>query len=264
MSSSTITASSILVSSSNTPWSKSTISPISDIWNSVERDSKKYTSDVDLLAVSVHQYRLYHDDPSRRFIFPVSPGTVTPSVEDYQQADIIADHYGSKFTWDLLKGERKLTSFEQSVSEFINSGRTVFTSRSIGMIYRLPEFYYHDLKLNQIIQDNFSSTVGCRPDESTQLRRLAPLDKRERKTRGIHEHEYWLKDLELNLPVKIAFYSPFQLSAVWDRLFDNSDVLHVHSIYSCHQHPLGFKYLRCKKWELDFDRHFRLDRVDQR
>jgi hypothetical protein len=239
-------------------------SSLSSIYNTIAPISQQqFDSDIDLLAISVHQYRLYRDDPSKRYVSfstaPGSPGYITPSDEDYQQADIIADYYSSKFTWDLLSGSRELTKFEQAVSEFINSGRRRYTNQSIGLIYRLPEFYYNDQRLTQVITENFAQDHRGQDSYEIAVRRLKPLHVQERKTRGVHEFEYWLKDLDCNSPVKIVFYTPFQLSSVWNTLFNFSEIIMVHSDYQLRQHPLGFEYLRCKNWNLDFEHHLRLN-----
>jgi hypothetical protein len=219
-------------------------------WSKSSGSSNKITSDIDMLAISVHQYRLYRDEPARRF---VSFKQIVPDSEDYAEADRVADYFSKKIMWTRLSSDRNLTGFEQKVAEFLSSNRRVCDEKSLGLVYRMPEFYYTDQELIATIEREFGEyKISLLPESQT--RTLEPVWTQDRKTRANNERGYWLRDVETGVPVKIRANLSFdQLVHVWHALFTSVKHLKISAEYRAVRHKLGFAYYDCKKWRLVID-----------
>lgn len=219
-------------------------------WSNSNSPPNKITSDIDMLAISVHQYRLYRDEPARRF---VSFKQIVPDSEDYAEADRVADYFSKKIMWTRLSSDRNLTGFEQKVAEFLSSNRRVCDEKSLGLVYRLPEFYYTDQELIATIEREFGEyKISLFPEAQT--RTLEPVWTQDRKTRANNERGYWLRDVETGVPVKIRASLSFdQLVHVWHTLFTSVKYLTITGQYRAVRHKLGFAYYHCKNWRLVVD-----------
>jgi hypothetical protein len=99
----------------------------------------------DPLALSCASYRMYKNDPARRF---VNIDTVKATQEDRNQAQAIRSHYSNAYTMKVLKG-RALTEYQQKTAEFL-SGLYHLTTEELGLLYKLPYFYEEDLALDMV------------------------------------------------------------------------------------------------------------------
>jgi hypothetical protein len=99
----------------------------------------------DPLALSCASYRIYKNDPARRF---VNIDTVKATQEDRNQAQTIRSHYSNVYTMKVLKG-RSLTEYQQKTAEFL-SGLYHLTTKELGLLYKLPYFYEEDLALDMV------------------------------------------------------------------------------------------------------------------
>lgn len=118
--------------------------------------NRKTPSDVkvnkDLLAMSCHLWRNFKDNWEKRYLnFSEAAKTLNLVEIDYTDADQVASYFSKQILVKQLKGE--LTSFQQSVLEFITSDRMTYDSQMPGLIYRLPEYYETDQRLLKMKDD---------------------------------------------------------------------------------------------------------------
>jgi hypothetical protein len=99
----------------------------------------------DPLALSCASYRLYKEDPHRRF---TNIDLVNATPEDRVQAQAIRDYYNQRYTMRVLKGG-KLTEYQQKTAQFL-SGLHHLTTEELGLLYKLPYFYEEDRALEQV------------------------------------------------------------------------------------------------------------------
>lgn len=110
----------------------------------------------DPLALSCASYRIYKNEPARRF---TNIDTVKATSEDRAHAQAIRDYYNARYTMKALRGQ-PLTEWQQKAAQFL-SGLYSLTTDELGMLYKLPYFYDEDLAIDDIIGE----TVTCRAPE---------------------------------------------------------------------------------------------------
>lgn len=106
----------------------------------------------DPLALSCASYRLYKEDPHRRF---TNIDLVKATQEDRIQAQAIRDYYNQRYTMRVLKG-KQLTEFQQKTAQFL-SGLHHLTTEELGLLYKLPYFYEEDRALEQVVAQTAST-----------------------------------------------------------------------------------------------------------
>ena len=114
--------------------------------------SPKATFSDDPLALSCASYRIYKNEPTRRF---TNIDVVKATQEDRNQAQAIRSHYSNVYTMKVLKG-RALTEYQQKTAEFL-SGLYHLTTEELGLLYKLPYFYEEDLALELITTKTVSA-----------------------------------------------------------------------------------------------------------
>jgi hypothetical protein len=115
-------------------------------------DSPRASFADDPLALSCASYRIYKNNPARRF---VNIDTVKATQEDRNQAQAIRSHYSNAYTMKVLKG-RPLTEYQQKTAEFL-SGLYHLTTEELGLLYKLPYFYEEDLALELVTTKTVSA-----------------------------------------------------------------------------------------------------------
>ena len=105
----------------------------------------------DPLALSCASYRLYKEEPQRRFI---NIDLVNATPEDRVQAQAIRDYYNQRYTMRALKG-RQLTEYQQKTAQFL-SGLHHLTTEELGLLYKLPYFYEEDRALEKVVSQTTS------------------------------------------------------------------------------------------------------------
>jgi hypothetical protein len=114
--------------------------------------SPKATFSDDPLALSCASYRIYKNEPARRF---TNIDVVKATQEDRNQAQAIRSYYSNAYTMKVLKG-RALTEYQQKTAEFL-SGLYHLTTEELGLLYKLPYFYEEDLALDLITTKTVSA-----------------------------------------------------------------------------------------------------------
>lgn len=108
--------------------------------------SPKATFSDDPLALSCASYRIYKEEPARRF---VNIDLVKATQEDRVHAQAIRDYYNQRYTMRVLKGGQ-LTEYQQKAAQFL-SGLHHLTTKELGLLYKLPYFYEEDRALEQVV-----------------------------------------------------------------------------------------------------------------
>ena len=108
----------------------------------------------DPLALSCASYRIYKNEPARRF---TNIDTVKATAEDRVHAQAIRDYYNQRYTMKALKGQT-LTDYQQKAAQFL-SGLYHLTTEEVGMLYKLPYFYDEDLALEHVVENTVSYTT---------------------------------------------------------------------------------------------------------
>jgi hypothetical protein len=111
-----------------------------------KHQSPKASFSDDPLALSCASYRLYKEEPQRRF---TNIDLVNATTEDRVQAQAIRDYYNQRYTMRVLKGQQ-LTEYQQKTAQFL-SGLHHLTTEELGLLYKLPYFYEEDRALEQVV-----------------------------------------------------------------------------------------------------------------
>jgi len=105
----------------------------------------------DPLALSCASYRLYKNEPQRRF---TNIELVKATQEDRTHAQAIRSYYTQRYTMKALKGTQ-LTDYQKKTAEFL-SGLYHLTTEEIGLLYKLPYFYEEDQLIEQVVEQTTS------------------------------------------------------------------------------------------------------------
>jgi hypothetical protein len=105
----------------------------------------------DPLALSCASYRIYKEEPARRF---TNIDLVEATQEDRVRAQAIRDYYNQRYTMRVLKGGQ-LTEYQQKAAQFL-SGLHHLTTEELGLLYKLPYFYEEDCALEQVVATTVS------------------------------------------------------------------------------------------------------------
>ena len=162
-----------------------TIATIDDIFNEIEKDENQMRRDpVDSLAISCANYR------SKEFRTKEAVVQV-----DYDTAKEIRDYYSKKLMVRSLKG-KPLSNFRQDLSEYISKGYTnEYPEKYMGMIYKLPEFYFYDLEIDKLRLDSLNEKV----ETCIEVKKLNFLTKLYRSAKSTGSYTFWFHDENKNL-----------------------------------------------------------------
>jgi hypothetical protein len=132
--------------------------------------SPKASFSDDPLALSCASYRLYKEEPQRRF---TNIDLVKATPEDRVQAQAIRDYYNQRYTMRVLKGG-KLTEYQQKTAQFL-SGLHHLTTEELGLLYKLPYFYEEDRALEQVVAATTSTEFRLPHLSEMSLYTLTPV-----------------------------------------------------------------------------------------
>jgi hypothetical protein len=112
-----------------------------------------------------------------------------PTSEDRELAAKVRQHFVSKLTLERLQNNR-VTAFRQKLGAFLVGNHRLLESE-LGMLYRLPHFYFEDL-----FQQELMSTVTQVPDAPVTVHRvqLQPLSATVLKRRNGDVRQFWWID----------------------------------------------------------------------
>lgn len=162
------------------------ISSLDDIFKEIEfnEKNKMRVDPADSLAISVSNYR---QRELRTY------GSVLES--DHYVASSIRDYYSKKLVVRTLKG-KPLSKFRQDLSDYLSKGYTnEYPEKYMGMIYKLPEFYFYDLEVDKLRLESSNKPL----DTSIGVKKLKFLTKLYRSANSTGSYTFWFHDEDKNL-----------------------------------------------------------------
>ena len=183
--------------------------------NTVKIQAPKATFSDDPLALSCASWRIFKDEPERRW---TNLDVVKASQQDREMAQQIRDYYNQRYTMMALKG-RQLTEYQQKTAQFL-SGLYHLTTDELGLLYKLPYFYTEDIALDFIVTSTDNHETSPRREHTEYT--LTPVKEVfcTRKGRG-EMVQFWYRDQD-NYPVLIECKSTDQLLTMLRGLFRQS------------------------------------------
>jgi hypothetical protein len=140
--------------------------------------------------------------------------------DDHQIAGQIRDYYSKKIMmWNLLG--HPLTNFRQDLSAFIHlNDFSEVPDRMLPLIYKLPEFYFQDIKLEDVLWKCVKFN-GAAIGERNGVKKLTYLDSITKKSKSklLATTEYWFHD-ENKYPVLIRLQQN-PLSQFWEKIIQD-------------------------------------------
>lgn len=203
----------------------------------------------DPLALSCASYRLYKDEPARRF---VNIDTVKATAEDRARAQAIRDYYNARYTMKALRGGT-LTEWQSKAAQFL-SGMYHLNTEELGMLYKLPYFYEEDLAVDEVIAETATCAVTAEnrfaAEEQLTLTPLRRVLVTRKGTADVVHYYYLDQDRHA---VMVSCPATNQLNAMMEGLFRQPKIcVRGYSFFKdvgvdCHHHikKLG-------RWELVF------------
>lgn len=104
---------------------------------------------------------------------------ITPTTEDRELGAKVRRHFMDKLVMQRLRND-KVSAFRDKLGAFLVDNRPLYNDE-IGMLYRLPDFYFEDLETQELIdstsavavQDPQNQTVTLKPHKCISLKRRA-------------------------------------------------------------------------------------------
>ena len=112
-------------------WGVDAVDPYANGYsNAPKQPSPRASFPDDPLALSCASYRLYKQDPHRRF---TNIDSVNATQEDRIQAQAIRDYYNQRYTMRVLKGGQ-LTEYQQKTAQFLSGLHHLTTEEQLQML----------------------------------------------------------------------------------------------------------------------------------
>lgn len=229
-------------------------------WDSLHNNPniKKYQvveSTVDILELSVawHRLRSQRTDPRPLQFSTLLDKDLYDEVSNYdvQLAAKIRDYYSKKLMVATLR-EQSFSQYRTDLSTFVHSDGKVFKEEMLPLVYKLPEFYFYDIEMDEVlatvdksIDIDFENQV---PKLTTKT--LTKLHKSVLNKKTSKRTEYWLTDSK-NHVCRLTVENSNQLKHIWDHLFDTRTDFSIQgSYYVLARDDLHFYNIR--NWKFDF------------
>ena len=186
----------------------------------------------DPVVLACASYRMYKENPRDRW---VDFSSVVVWQDDREEAERLKTYYREKFKEDTFQMLKQVNG--SSMSPFrrklylLSNNDLVITEKEIGLLYRLPYFYYEDMALDDIVANTktISEThPACKFDLNL------TLYKKVLRSRSSNEiNQYWFK--EARSPH--AFMLPVKTDNNLANFFESMATrpLHVESVVICKQ-----------------------------
>ena len=218
--------------------------------NQVAQGIKKYEVyevGEDALVLSTTWKRLR--DEKRSGTSRLLDGTLFKEITnaDRESAADIRDYYSKKIMMLKLKSNRPITKYREDLNTFIHSDGATVRSDTIGLIYRLPDFYKFDKEIEKIVM-TVNKKLEVNPRISTSAT-FTPLKRIERKTKSQHAIQYWMREQLTGNAAMISIAAKNPLESVWNLIFDNNKDLALTYTKST-QHLYDTEYMLLSKWDL--------------
>lgn len=155
--------------------------------NAPKPQSPKATFSDDPLALSCASWRIFKDEPERRW---TNLDVVKASQEDRDMAQRIRNYYNQRYTMRVLKGGQ-LTEYQQKTAQFL-SGLHHLTTEELGLLYKLPYFYTEDCGIDSIVESTVTHNQSPRRDHAEYT--LTPVKEVFRTRKGGEMVQFWYRD----------------------------------------------------------------------
>ncbi len=169
-----------------------------------------YESTIDLLALSVCWKRLRESTQIHnvgRLLDQALYPHVTPS--DIERSKEIKDYYSKKLMLLSIKSDTVLSPFRKDLSSFVHSDGLSFREEMVPLAFRLPEFYEHDTKFDQIINDS-------KQDFNLEAEEYKFLGKVFRCSKRFKQNDYWFVNNQHTL-YTVSIQTNNNLILFWER-----------------------------------------------
>jgi hypothetical protein len=151
-----------------------------------------------LLALSCAWYRLRNNPVDIKGINPRSISKLLdtdlfPLVEegDRELAASIRDYYSKKIMMTKLKNEH-MSEYKSDLNNFIHGDGKKFEEKMFGLAYRLPQFYFYDIKLDSIFSG--CNRITQKDIRGREIKTLTFIDKTVVDRKHMKRVEYWFSD----------------------------------------------------------------------
>lgn len=189
------------------------IATLDDMFNEMEKEKSNriIRESDDSLAVSCVRYR------------NTELGTRDFKIHDsdYNTANNIREYYSKKLMVRTLKG-KPVSQFRQDLMEYLSKGYTnEYPEKFVGMIYKLPEFYFYDLELDKMRMESSNTSL----DTFIGVKKLKFLNKLNWGNKSTGYFQFYFHDEAKNL-YSLQIHKENELLGVFESLC-NLDVLHI-------------------------------------
>ena len=183
-----------------------------------------YESEEDLLALSCAWYRIRNSSTDtnvaiRPSISKLLDRDLFPLVtdEDKALAGKVRDYYSKKIMMLKLKNEH-ISNYTEDLNKFVHSDGTKVVEQTFGLAYRLPQFYFYDVKIDEIFRDKNKTVKKGVIGRETKT--LSYIDKTVVDRKTCKRNEYWFVD-EDNKMTAIYLDKNNTLINVWEQLIQH-------------------------------------------
>jgi hypothetical protein len=208
-------------------------------------ESPKASFSDDPLALSCASWRIFKDEPERRW---TNLDVVKATSEDRAMAQSIRDYYNQRYTMQVLKG-RQLTEYQQKTAQFL-SGLYHLKTDELGLLYKLPYFYTEDCGIDIVVEstESYERPLNRTHDKYT----LTPVKQIFRTRKSGEIVQFWYRDQDRHA-VLIQCKGTDPLLNMLRGLFSQPQI-HVqsHVKLAAFDGPHEQKALKLFSWELVF------------
>ena len=210
-----------------------------------------YEFEDDILAVSCAWKRQRDSSPGEFRYTKLTDRKLFESItsDDRELARLIRDYYSKKIMMLTLKGQ-SLTSFRKDLNTFIHGDTNRATDELFPLIYKLPDFYEYDTKLEGIktsLEDRITGVKLEKLHGKQSSFDLTPVTSLKKHNKRLHCIEYWFS-MKGTTPVLIQLEPKNPLLHVWDDIFNSKKVLQISGMTFVKRLD-DFEYLSIKNWK---------------
>jgi len=238
----------------NTGFGKIGIQSLDDLLNTNTHYKKQeiYEFEEDVLAISCAWKRQRDDSPAEYRYSKMTDRKLFDSVtfDDRESAKTVRDYYSKKIMMLTLKGQ-PLTHFRKDLNTFVHGDENRATEELFPLIYKLPEFYEYDVKIDEIktsIENRLTGVKLERMNGKQSSFELTPIASVKKHNKRMKVMEYWFTE-KSNTISSIQLEPKNPLLHIWDDMFSSKKVLQISGTAFVKSMD-DFEYLSIKNWTL--------------
>ena len=229
-----------------------TASQFDNLFSTHYKKYEVYEFEDDILAISCAWKRQRDTNPGDFRYSKLTEKKLFDSVitTDRELANRIRDYYSKKIMMLTLKGQL-LTPFRKDLNTFIHGDTNRATDELLPLIYKLPEFYEYDNKIEEIklsLENRLTAAKLEKLHGKQTSFELTPITKVKKHNKKINVMEYWFSR-GTNTAVMIQLEPKNPLLHMWDEIFDSKKVLQISGLPFV-KNMDDFEYLSIKNFKL--------------